>query len=142
MRRTIDAPDFAFCKTIMTRTFTALFACLTLAACATKPIAKGSVQLGDSERSIVAKMADLGARDATKETVLKIAASIWWNQRSYCWELPDRTIVAVLVAAPPKREKTVVEIATSEPGLGIEGAKNWNSWTSQKIKRQTSLDSP
>ena len=122
----------------MRRTFILVIACLTLAACATGPVALGPVQLGDSERAMVGKMVNQGARDVTKQTRYGYYAAIWWDQRYYWWELPDRTIVAILVASPPKSEKTVVDIETSEPGLGIEGIKNWRS---QKLNRQTSLDS-
>ena len=105
-----------------------------LAACATKYVARGPVQLGDSELTMVGKMESQGARDVTKQTTRTYVASIWWDQRYYWWEFPDKTVVAVLVAAPPKQEMKVIEIETSEPGLGIMGIENWRS---QKLKRQT-----
>ena len=87
---------------------------------------------------MVGKMGSQGARDVTKQTTSTYVASTSWDQRYYWWEFPDKTIVAVLVAAPPKQEMKVVDIETSDPGLGIEGIKNWRS---QKLNRQTTLDS-
>jgi hypothetical protein len=120
------------------RTFISLITSLLLAACATKPVPRGPVQLGDSERTMVGKMRSQGVRDVTQQTSSTYVASISWNQRYYWWELPDKTIAVILVAAPPKQEMKVVDIETSEPGLGIEGIKNWRS---QKLNRQTTLDS-
>ena len=120
------------------RTFISLITCLMMGACATKPVPRGPVQLGDSERTMVGKMGSQGARDVTKETSRTYFASSWWDQRYYWWEFPDKTIVAVLVAAPPRQEMKVIDIETSEPGLGVEGIKNWRS---QNLKRQTTSDS-
>jgi hypothetical protein len=118
----------------MRRTFISVIACLLLAGCATKPAARGPVQLGDSEHTMVAKMEGQGAKDVTKQTSRQYYAAIWWDQRYYWWEFPDKTITAVLVTAPPKQKMKVVDIETSEPGVGIEGIKNWRS---QKLNRQT-----
>jgi hypothetical protein len=120
------------------RTFISFIACFMMAACATKPVPRGPVQLGDSERTMVGKMGRQGARDVTGQTSSTYVASISWNQRYYWWEFPDKTIAAVLVAAPPKQEMKVIDIETSEPGLGVEGIKNWRS---QKLNRQTTSDS-
>jgi hypothetical protein len=120
----------------MKRTFITLFTGLALAGCATGPVVEGPVQLGDSERTMIAKMAKQGARDVTKETSSQFYAAIILKQRYYWWELPDKTVVAILVAAPPKKEKTVQVIETGEPGLGIEGIKRWRS---QNLKQQSLL---
>src|SRR5262245_30880139 len=120
----------------MTRKFITLFAGLALAGCATAPVAEGPVQLGDPERTMVAKMVRQGARDVTKETDRQFYHAIILKQRYYWWELPDKTVVAILVAAPPKKEKTVQVIETGEPGLGVEGIKRWRS---QNLKGQSLL---
>jgi hypothetical protein len=95
------------------------------------------VQLGDSEHTMIGKVESQGARDVTNQTNRRFVASTWWDQRYYWWEFPDKTIVAVLVAAPPKQEMKVVDIETSEPGLGIKGIENWRS---RKLNR-LALDS-
>ena len=102
----------------------------------TKPVAEGPVALGDSDRTMVAKMMKQGARDVTDQTDSQFYHAIMLDQRYYWWEFPDKTIVAVLVAAPPKREKTVRMIETGEPGRGIEGIKTWRS---QNLRSQSSL---
>ena len=87
----------------MKQTFITLTVCLTLAACATKPVAPGPVRLGDSERTMAAKMISQGAHDVTTQTSAAYYASIVGAQRYYWWELPDKTIVVTLVAAPPRK---------------------------------------
>ena len=81
-------------------------------------------------------MRSVGARDATRETTSEFYHQISWDQRYYWWELPDKTVVAVLVAAPQGQERTVVVIETGEPGRGIEGTKDWRA---QNLKCQTLL---
>ncbi len=120
----------------MMRTTPSLFACLALAACATNPVARGPVYLGDSERTMVAKMASQGARDVTSETPYEFYHAISLEQRYYWWEFPDKTIVAILVAAPPTSEKKVVVVETGDPGRGVKGIENWRS---QKLKCESSL---
>ena len=121
----------------MKRIFSAIIATTTLAVgCATPPVIEGPLQLGDSERTMKAKMVTQGARDVTKQTRYQFYHQIALVQRYYWLEFPDKTIVAVLVAAPPKNERTVQVIEAGEPGMGIEGIKTWRS---QNLKRQSSL---
>jgi len=120
----------------MKRTFITLCACLGFSACVTKNDVKGPVELGYSERTMVAKMMNRGARDVTSQTRAEFYASIALEQRYYWWELPDQTIVAVLVAGPGKREKTVTVIEIGEPGRGVEGIKTWRS---QNLREQSLL---
>ena len=87
---------------------------------------------------MVGKMKNLGARDATRETPSEFYHQISWDQRYYWWELPDKTVVAILVAAPQGKERTVVVIETGEPCRGITATKNWRS---QNLKCQTLLRS-
>ena len=114
-----------------------------MASCATKPVASDPVQLGDLEHTMMSKMVRYGARDVTSLTESKYVAQIALEQRSYWWEFPDKTIAVVLVAAPTKKAKTVMEYEISEPGVGIEGIKNWEVLRiSQKHFRSQSLIGP
>lgn len=114
-----------------------------MASCATKPFASFPVQIGDLERTMMTKMVSKGARDVTALTESTYVAQICLEQRYYWWEFPDKTIAAVLVAAPAKKAKTVMEYEISEPGVGIEGIKNWSFLRiSQKHFRSQSLIGP
>ena len=122
----------------MKQTFAAVLGCAVLAACASQPVALETLHLGDSEPVMVAKMNSLRARDVTSRTSAEFYTQNALDQRYYWWEMPDKTIVAVLVAAPPAQDLKVVVIETGEPGLGLAGIKNWHS---QKLKSQTALPS-
>lgn len=124
----------------MLRSFAIWIVCLSLAACAAKSTAPTPVQLNDSEHSMVSKMLGRGARDVTNLTDYGFIAPIISEQRYYWWEFPDKTIAVVLVAAPPKKSKTVVEFEISEPGVGIKGIQNWDALrNSRKLKSRSAL---
>ena len=122
----------------MKQTFAAIIGCAVLAACASKPVSLETLQLDDSEPVMVTKMNSLGARDVTSRTNAEFYHQIALDQRYYWWELPDKTIVAVVVAASPGQDLKVVVIEIGEPGLGLAGIKNWRA---QKLNRQSSLPS-
>src|SRR5262245_18880597 len=102
----------------LNRTLVVLATCLTLSGCASKPAVVWTVELGDSERTMITKMVRQGARDVTNQTHWQFYHEIALEQRYYWWEFPDQTIVAILVAAPPKKEKTVRVTEIGEPHLG------------------------
>ena len=120
--------------------------CTILVGCVTDspPIAPESInqryiKLGDSEDVMVTKMREQGARDVTKHTPKQFYHSVSADQRYYWWVLPDDTVVAVLVTGPSTDKLTVTVIETSEPGIGLDGIRNWRS---RNLKSESSLARP
>jgi hypothetical protein len=99
----------------------------------------GGVSLGDSEAVMIRKMKKVSARDVTVEAGASLEMAMTGEQKTYWWELPDKVVVGVLLAAGPKKPALRVElIEVGEPGRGVAGIKKWRS---QKLHTFSSVDS-
>ena len=88
---------------------------------------KVDVKLGDSESVLLDKMKRLDARDVTHETRHQFYEQTTREQKYYWWELPDKTIVAVLLAGDSLKTLKVVTCEVGEPGRGVAGIEQWRS---------------
>lgn len=88
---------------------------------------KVDVRLGDSESGLLDKMKRLNARDVTHETRHQFYEQTTREQKYYWWELPDKTIVAVLLAGDSLKTLKVVTCEVGEPGRGVAGIEQWRS---------------
>jgi len=94
------------------------------------------VQLGDSRQQVIDKMKALKAENITDKTKREFYASITGEQEYFWWLLPDKSVVAVLLAGKDKDNLRVVTVEVGETGKGIEGIENWRK---QYLKISTSL---
>jgi len=94
------------------------------------------VQLGDPESSMREKMERAGALDVTRNVRSSFYASVRSEQRYFWWQLPDQTMVAILVTGTTEDEMFVRTIEIGEKGLGIAGVENWRD---QNLQLETSL---
>ncbi len=88
---------------------------------------KVDVSLGDSESVLLEKMKRLNARDVTHETRRQFNEQTSREQKYYWWELPDKTIVAVLLAGDSLKTLKVVTCEVGDPGRGVAGIEEWRS---------------
>lgn len=88
---------------------------------------KVDVRLGDSESVLLKKMSRLNARDVSRETRFQFYEQTTREQKYYWWELPDKTIVAVLLAGDSLKSLKVVTCEVGEPGRGVAGIEQWRS---------------
>jgi hypothetical protein len=85
------------------------------------------VSLGDSEAVMLEKMERLNARNVTNETQYQFYEQTTREQKYYWWELPDKTIAAVLLAGNSLKTLKVVTCEVGEPGRGVAGIAQWRS---------------
>jgi hypothetical protein len=110
--------------------FGLMISCLILLGCQSGSGSFGSkidVRLGDSESVLLGKMKRLNARNVTNETRRQFYEQTSREQKYYWWELPDKTIVAVLLAGDSIKTLKVVTCEVGDPGRGVAGIEEWRS---------------
>jgi len=84
---------------------------------------------------MVRKMKSVGANDVTKLTRYDGIRAISGEQKYYWWELPDQTIVGVLMRGYPGKKKLLLEAEVGVPGGGVAEIEHWSDWReSKKLK--------